>query len=58
MNIPGQGMVLQGLASTGDPSLEQSSPPFSGNGLVQQRCLYWVPAPHVLVQIEKKDQSP
>ena len=43
----GHPCVLQTIASTGAPSVEQSLPPNAGVGLLQQRLLYIIPPPQL-----------
>ena len=46
---PGHFAVLQICDSTGDPSLQQSCPPFAGGGLVHARERYFIPPSHDLL---------
>lgn len=47
--LPGHLCVLHICESTGDPSLQQSRPPFAGGGLVHERERYFIPPLHDLL---------
>ena len=57
--LPLQGASLQGCVSKlFAMSIEHSSPPFSGFGLLQCRVLFWVDPPHVTGQAFQLPHSP
>ena len=54
--IPGQGLSLQTLLSTDEPS--QGVPPLDIGGLSQERLLNWVPLPQDFEHLPKLLQLP
>ena len=56
MYWPGHFCSLHLLSSSLSPL--QSLPPGPGGGLLQLRVLFWVPPPHVLLQLLQRVQSP
>ena len=55
--LPKQFCSLHGLISMLDPSSVQSRPPWSGDGLVQERVLVLVPSPQVAEQVVQFDHA-
>lgn len=54
--LPKQSCCLQGWISILGPISEQSLPPWSGDGLVQERVRVVVPSPQVAEQAVQLDQ--